>query len=277
LSLTIPFFLAWAWNEYKVCAFTQPTKVVPIRTSHFSIRTSLSLATQGFGAVKERPSTKQKTQAVEELSAENSSADEAKRALIDLIPRMTGQKEEYRAVESCINLLEEKYVQVQTLDFLNMAMVGEWQLLFSTNLLGRPSRKLRLRELVQRVEPNRFNGTLTNTAAWEYAEVDDTFDANGRFSAKCSYSINQGARMVVGLEDHELRPATGSKIPSDIPQLFGLLHRAIPSEIFDPNNHAIDTTYLDADIRIVRYTGPVHEGVRNVFMRKGSLEIKPML
>lgn len=56
----------------------------------------------------------------------------------------------------------------------------------------------------------------------------------------------------------------------------GLLHRAIPKEMFDPNGHAMDTTYLDADIRIVRLTGPSHEGCRNIFMRQGSLIVNPM-
>mmetsp|Transcript_34195 Transcript_34195/g.62944 ORF Transcript_34195/g.62944 Transcript_34195/m.62944 type:complete len:277 (-) Transcript_34195:194-1024(-) len=238
---------------------------------------STSLAAEGFApaVVKERP-TKKITKVNGESSIDALSADEAKCALIDLIPRMTGEDEDYRAVESYINLLEDKYSPVQTIDFLNLAMAGEWQLLFSTNLMGRPHKKLRLRELVQKVEADGFNGTLTNLAQWDYAEDGETFDANGKFSVKCSYSINQGARMVVDLNDHEMRPAKGSKIPEDVPGLVGLLHWAIPKEIFDPNGHAMDTTYLDADLRIVRLTGPNHEGVRNVFMRKGSLEISPM-
>jgi len=210
------------------------------------------------------------------------SADEAKRALTDLVPRMTGSDEDYRAVESYVNLLENKYSSIQTLDFLNLAMAGEWQLLFSTNLMGRPNRRLRLTELVQKIEADGFGGRLINTAMWDYVDDDGdadgggTFDANGAFMVKCSYEINQGARMVVDLDDHELRPAKGSKIPGDVPGLVGLLHRAIPKEMFDPNGHAMDTTYLDADLRIVRLTGPHHEGVRNIFMRKGILEIKPM-
>jgi len=116
---------------------------------------------------------------------------------------------------------------------------------------------------------------LVNFAQWEYAE-EDTFDAFGKFSVNCSYSINQGSRMVVDLNNHELRPAKGSNIPKNVPGLVGLLHRALPREIFDPDGHTIDTTYLDADLRIVRLNGPNYEGVRNIFMRKGSFEIKPM-
>jgi len=39
----------------------------------------------------------------------------------------------------------------------------------------------------------------------------------------------------------------------------------------------IYVTYLDEDLRIVRLMGSKYEGVRNIFMRKGSLEIKPMM
>jgi hypothetical protein len=237
--------------------------------------TTTSLAAEGFGpsaAVKERPTQDDAT-----ATETNLTAEEAKQALIDLIPRMTGNEEEYRAVESYVNLLEKKYSPVQTIGFLNLAMSGEWQLLFSTNLTGKPNRKLRLRELVQKIEADGFGGSLTNSAQWDYADNEEgTFDSNGNFNIKCSYKINQGSRMVIDLDAHELRPAKGPGIPSDVPAMVALLNRAIPKEMFDPDNHAMDTTYLDADLRIARLTGPKYEGVRNIFFRKGQLEIKPV-
>lgn len=243
-------------------------------TQQRSVRSQLGVAAQGFGRTTEKENKKSVSLNTGD-SERTLSVDEVKRALIDLIPRMKGEDEEYRTVESYVNMLEEKYAPVQTIDFLNLAMSGEWQLLFSTNLLGPPSRKLRLREMLQTVDASGFGGTLVNTAQWDLAEDEEVFDATGTFSVKCSYKINQGARMVVDLDDHELRPAKGSKIPDDVPGLVGLLHRAIPKEIFDPNDHALDTTYLDADLRIVRMTGPNHEGVRNIFMRKGRFDLNP--
>ena len=280
-----------AWNgggNYDVVeAFSQSSYNIPRQTSVHASSMQPLLATEGFAPVQERPTTTTTDDAKskKEIDTNNLSVDEVKSRLVDLIPRMTGNEEEYRAVESYVNLLEEKYSPVQTIDFLNLAMMGEWQLLFSTNLKGSsPSRKLRLREMVQKIEPNKFNGTVINMAQWDYAEDTDgddeqqqqRFNSNGNFNIKCSYSINQGARMVMDLNEHEIRPAKGSAIPKDVPGLVGLLHRAIPTEIFDPNGHAMDTTYLDADLRIVRLTGPNHEGVRNIFMRKGALEISPM-
>jgi len=218
-------------------------------------------------------------------------AEEAKQQLLNLIPKMTGTEEEYSLIQSYVNLLEEQYSPIQTIDFLNLAIMGEWQLLFSTNVMPIPRKNLRLRELIQNIQANeeeRRNGTVVNSATWDYYAQDDDdeddstnhqpFNTNGNFNIKCSYSINQGARMVLELNEHEVRPSKSStsnkQIQSkDVPKLVGLLHRSIPAEIFDPNNHAADCTYLDADIRIVRMTGEKHEGVRNIWMRKGSLEI----
>ena len=216
-------------------------------------------------------------------------AEEAKQNLLKLIPQMTGTEEEYSLIQSYVNLLEEQYSPIQTIDFLNLAIMGEWQLLFSTNVMPIPRKNLRLRELIQNIQPNeeeRRNGTVVNSAKWDYyaqdEEEEDTtntnqqFNTNGNFNIKCSYSINQGARMIIQLNEHEVRPSKSSPYTiqsKDVPKLVGLLHRSIPAEIFDPNNHAADCTYLDADIRIVRMTGEKHEGVRNIWMRKGSLEI----
>lgn len=203
--------------------------------------------------------------------------DEVKARLIDLLPRMTGKVEEFREIENYVNALEDKYVPVQTLGFLNMAMSGEWQLLFSTNRLGVPNTKLRLRELKQCIVTNDLKGSLTNVARWDLAEGDEAgvFDASGTFAVKCSYAINQGARMSVSLDDHVLELAKGSKVPSDVSGLVGMLHRAMPTELFDPDDSAMDTTYLDAELRITRLTGSTFEGFRNIFVRSGAVEINP--
>lgn len=200
---------------------------------------------------------------------------EIKNRLLDLLPKMTGTPEEFKAVETYVNTLEERYSPVQTIDFLNMAMTGEWQLLFSTGLSKGPKPNFRLRELLQRVETKGFEGNITNVATWDLAEDGVDFLSSGSFSVKCSYSINQGARMVTDLEDHVLELAKGSTVPKDVEGLVGLLHRQMPNEMFDPSEHALDTTYLDGDLRIVRMTGPKFESVRDIFIRKGSININP--
>lgn len=207
---------------------------------------------------------------------------EIKRRLLDLLPRMTGQPEEYNLVETYVNTLEDRYTPVQTLDFLNLAMSGEWQLLFSTNLLGAPRADFRLRDLYQKIEANSLNGTVVNVATWDWAEDHEgalptsSFDAFGTFSIECSYSINQGSRMVLDLNDHVINLTKGSVVPKDVKKLVALLHRAIPKELFEPDDHAMDTTYLDGDLRIVRMAGPKFESVRDIFIRRGSMQINPV-
>ncbi|KAL3806722.1 hypothetical protein ACHAXA_008218 [Cyclostephanos tholiformis] len=262
--------LAWDGNK-SAYAFAPPRR----GTTAHSQASASPTAAEGIAPMKERPTRRRKMKPNDEKNdavivggggGRALTVDEAKTALMELVPRMMGIDAKYRAVESYINLLEDRYSPVQTLDFLNLAMAGEWQLLFLTNLLRRPNRRLRLQELVQRIETrNGFDGSLTNVAQWDYAEDGEAFDANGNFSIKCSYSISRGSRMAVDLKDHELRPAWGSRIPEDVPTMVGYLHWAIPREIFDPDGHSMDTTYLDANLRIVRLTGPNHEGVRGTF------------
>jgi hypothetical protein len=198
-----------------------------------------------------------------------------KKKLLDLLPRMTGTKEEFKQVELYVNALEDKFVPPQTLDFLNLAMIGEWQFLF-TNQLGRPSPKLRLTELVQKIEVDGFDGKITNKASWDLAEDGAIFDARGTFASSMTYKINQGARMTINKDlDLGIELSRGSVVPKDPQGLVGLINRAMPTELFDSTDLAMDTTYLDTDIRIVRFTGSRHEGVRDIFMRKGLIEINP--
>ena len=209
-----------------------------------------------------------------------------------------------RLVESNINYLESIYSPVQTIDFLNLVLMGEWKLVFSTNLLlppphlrrstlppttmmdgdeGQHSRRLRLVNIVQKIEALGYNGSLTNVAQWNYddntnGEAEENMpssskgsSSNGSFSIPCTYTINQGSRMIIQVsDDRQLRPAKiDSKviIPDNVQELVAYLRRIMPREIFDPTDHAMDTTYMDADLRIVRYTGPIFEGVRNIFVR----------
>jgi hypothetical protein len=239
--------------------------------------TSAESPALGFGAVAEKVHEEESHLVLSSSALSTMSVLDIKQELLDLLPRMTGTKEEFAKVESYINELEAKYAAPQTLDFLNLAMGGPWQLLFSTNLRRGPRSNFRLKELVQRIEPNKLQGTVVNVAQWDLAEGDDgIFRSSGTFSAVCAYEINQGARMIMELKDHIIELLPGSAVPQDVQSLMGFLHRAIPTELFDPNQHAMDTTYLDGDLRIVRMTGPLFEGFRDVFIRRGSLEINPL-
>ena len=42
----------------------------------------------------------------------------------------------------------------------------------------------------------------------------------------------------------------------------------MPTEMFDAKELALDTTYVDADFIIFRFTGDRFEGVRNIFIKR---------
>lgn len=216
---------------------------------------------------------------VEEGALDVNSLDtlEVKKRLLDLLPRMTGSSTELREVETLVNTLEDRHKPVLTLDFLNLAMTGEWELLFSTSLSSRPQQTFRITEMLQRVESLSMNskkGTVSNEVSWELAEKGISFDASGSFTVACSYEISRGARLELNLRDSILKLAKGSTLPEDMERLIGLINRAMPKELFDPSDHAVDTTYLDGDMRITRMTGPRFEGVRDIFIRRGSMGIE---
>lgn len=285
-------------------SFRFPTKSFGVRDAKASTKTLFMSTSTPFSS-----STESSSMEVEISSSNESLEDkfqslstkELKTRLLDLLPKMTGKPEEIEEVVALVNSLESKYTPVLTLDFFNMAMAGEWQLLFSTNMLGKPSASLRLRELLQRVEPDGKVGKLTNIALWDQASDGVTFDTSGTMSIKNSYTIgNQGAaRMEMEVLDHEINLSKGSKVPDmdDIPTLVGMIHNAMPSELFDLGGMGMDTTFLDGNLRIVRLTANFdleeegvefseedfnkrktllkYEGVRNIFVRKDSIEIRP--
>lgn len=258
------------------------------------------------------------------------SSSELKDRLVSLLSRSTGKQEENDEISEIVNALESAYSPVQTVDFFNMAMAGDWQLLFSTNRLGVPDAKLRLRELIQRIQPTDIkakHGNLTNIASWALANNGMHFDMYGTLSVKNEYELNsQGAaRMEVSLRNHLIELGKGSKahksVLNDIPDLLLTIRMAMPFELFDPNDMSMDTTYLDSDFRIVRFTAmgedlmmdtnsDIHvdddgtaqtenheqsnhikssideekkqkllmlDGVRNIFIRKGSRTINPVM
>lgn len=219
-------------------------------------------AGKGFGASSSAPApVSVPVKDVKDLS--DLSTSELKDRLVSLLSRTTGKQEDNDEISEIVNILEAKYSPVHTLDFFNMAMAGDWQLLFSTNRLGMPDATLRLREFIQRIQPDDMGakeGKLTNIASWILADNGVSFDMFGTMSVKTEYEINnQGAaRMEVSLKDHLIELGKGSKahktVLNDVPGLVNKIRRAMPFELFDPNNMSMDTTYLDSDFRIVRFT-----------------------
>ena len=192
---------------------------------------------------------------------------------------MTGSDpDEVQRVEDLINILESRYTPPATLGFLNTCTAGDWQFLFTTKRQRSPPHpnQFRLRELVQTITPSAQKGNLTTTATWDLAEhTPGHFGTTGTFKVHSPYTLPVGgARMVLPVDppDHMLQITSGP-VPTDPSATVGYLFRSLPASLFDASDHGVDTTYMDATVRMVRYSGATLEGVRDIFMRVGSMEI----
>jgi hypothetical protein len=86
-------------------------------------KNALAAAGEGFGVV-ETP-----------LDVSGLSMMQVKTKLLDLLPKMMGTPDDFKLVETYVNALEDKYAPPQTLDFLNLAMGGDWQLVRTVRVI----------------------------------------------------------------------------------------------------------------------------------------------
>jgi hypothetical protein len=201
----------------------------------------------------------------------NPTASLTSQLLSDWLSTMRGDAAELQPVEEWIQELEAAYRPPQTLGFFNWAQAGPWQFQFTTQYLNITQRRsFRLRQVRQDLQCHDFQGNITNTCLWELSQKDDGhFDCRGSFHIKGNYTLTSNGRLVWHPEsvDRTLLLSPGSARPNNASQLVQWLQRSLAKELFDPTQHAVDTTYLDANVRIVRYSGPRFEGVRNIFVR----------
>jgi len=59
---------------------------------------------------------------------DNLSIDEIKSLLLTMLQKSTIMKKDLSYISDLVNILEQKYAPVQTLEFLNFAMGGNWEL-----------------------------------------------------------------------------------------------------------------------------------------------------
>ena len=214
--------------------------------------------------------------------------DVVKRRLLDVLPTFTGKNmEENILVEGLINELEEDYKnsplsKIQTVAFFGLAIGGEWDLVMSTNMLAKTKTddlddfvewKLSLTSPIKQ-KINTENRMLVSTVNWKLLNEDSSDELKGSFSSKSQYElVNQSTRLFLTLEDHSLDNKS-KRVPteSEVNMLVGKLIEEMTIEVFDPNGLSVDTTYVDEELRIIRYTSASgkSEGVRNIFLRRAS-------
>ncbi|CBJ31791.1 conserved unknown protein [Ectocarpus siliculosus] len=163
-----------------------------------------------------------------------------------------------------VEVLEGTYKPIHTVGFFNFAAQGEWDLAYTSAAMVPIGPRLTAHQQFQRIEPGEgLKGNLTNIITWTLK--DEGID--GRLEVMCDYSFDPRGRMNTSLRKHLLLP---DGMPRDPQELVRVLRRAMPYELFDPDDHAMETTFLDDTLRIVKHRGPKFEGLVNIFARRAT-------
>lgn len=198
-------------------------------------------------------------------------ASEIKDQLIQTLEVMINDSSQVDKVEKSILQLESKKMTPVTPEFTELALAGTWNLLFSS-LRPLVSGKIRIREITQRVDPEKKQ--LINEVVWSFPSKSNEMYIDAVLAVECSYKFVGPGRLDVSLQKHTIKivdsKSVKDEIPEDMQAVVNQLRMALPIEHFDPSG-LLDVSYIEPTFRICRFLGKRLAGVRNVFTRK-SLE-----
>lgn len=168
---------------------------------------------------------------------------ECKRELIGLLTKAIEIEEEFLdyRVEYLTKYLEYKYVPIQTIPFLNFALSGHWDMLYSNALVTRADKTLAYKisqEIIADDGEGSASGTLNNIVKWELESTDCNY--SGNLVVECKYLFNSKGDLDVTLLEHLLMP--NGEAPKDVEELIMSIQRSIPFESFDPDDIRIKNT-----------------------------------
>lgn len=192
-----------------------------------------------------------------------------KQKLLNALKTFTDGGSQRQDLEALIVSLESLKNVPATEAFTEVALAGEWKLLFSS-INMRPGGNVRIREIGQVFDIKKR--TLTNKALWSCTGADNVQQIRFLLYVTASYSFQSPGRLRVQLKNHTVvaQPQEdGSKnlMPEDLQDLIRQLQKALPIEFFDPSG-VIDITYLEPQFRLAKHMGNNVAGVRNVFVKR---------
>lgn len=185
-------------------------------------------------------------------------------------------------LEYIIKFLQSTYIPIQTIPFLNLAVSGRWEHMYSNIFMPMPSDNLSVK-LFQEITPSQNDisiGKLVNIADFDVEDHESSFSllddvlevesdiiASGELKVTCDYHINSRGNIDISGIDHTL---IAEKMPADldIEKLVSDLQVTIPFEMFDPSDTTIENLYIDSHFRITMVSGGKYSNVYNIFVRK---------
>jgi hypothetical protein len=171
------------------------------------------------------------------------STAECKQELIGLLTKAIEIEDEFfdYRVEYLTKYLEYNYIPIQTIPFLNFALSGNWDMLYSNALVTRADKTLDYK-ISQEITADEGEGTATgilnNIVKWELKSTDCRYIGN--LVVNCKYLFNTKGDLDVTLQEHLLLP--NGNAPQDVEELIMSIQRSIPFESFDPDDIRIKNT-----------------------------------
>jgi hypothetical protein len=185
-------------------------------------------------------------------------------------------------IDYLVKVLKHTYVPSFTVEFMNLAMSGDWSHQYSNAVLRRRDASLNYR-IVQKIIPenskideegdsdgrleetnNRAVGKIVNEVRWDVLDNQDKLNM-GELSVKANYSINSRGALALSLNDHVMSVEKLTLEPTD---LIMAIQRSVPFQFFDPTDSMVQNVYIDPKLRIAETNGAIFAGVYDIFVRE---------
>lgn len=162
-----------------------------------------------------------------------------------------------------------------TCAFTELALTGEWRLVYSSALGALRATAAAARDgatdggtvRICTVKQRLGEGTMVTEVKfqWDASFLDHTL--YGTLGVACEYQLIGATRLRVGPAKHTLQFSNNAAQPPPdrLQQMLAKLQRAIPPQLFDPAG-VFDATVLRNDVRVSRVVGGHMAGVRDVYV-----------
>ena len=189
-------------------------------------------------------------------------------------------------IEYLVKVLKQVYVPSFTVEFMNLAMTGEWDHRYSNVLLRRADESLTCK-ITQKIIPSNSiieiegsdsksrlrettkanKGEIVNKVAWSVVDNKDQLN-HGDLFIHANYSIGSNGALGLSLGEHIVN---ANKLTLEPMDLVMAIQRSIPFQFFDPSDSSSKDVYIDPDLRISETSGPIFQGVYDIFVRSDEV------
>lgn len=247
----------------------------PQRRCHPVLPISMRTPKQGLGRASDQRSG---GEAINESEDGNSAAraqkldpNSTKHRLLKILDSLINLDSQHGKVEQLILQLESLNAKPITDMFTEMALSGEWKLVFSS-MRTKTDGNIRIRQIGQIFDTEKK--TLTNQVLWSFPSADGTDQIRAYLWVICEYKFVGPGRLEVSISEHKvkiLKREDGAKhnVPKDMQSVINTLRQALPMDFFQPLG-LLDVSYIEPNFRLARFVGKRLAGVRNVFIRVGT-------